>query len=223
MVAKLRRAFKVVYPWINLTFELWLLLYNIAYLFEKTPFYRPWLGWVGVDIRRLGVDDMVCRLQNSDLPLSDVPQRAARLATQRKSPIPDISKGLLTRLRRMLLSSPRLLLDSLKVLLPTAIFFVKFLEWWYSPSSPARTLSVSPLGPAVPPPRLLSPHPLGLRIDPIKYGECGLCHEQIANATAFPSGYVFCYRCAYDYVQKHGKCPVTLLPARVWQLRKILV
>ncbi|THH02397.1 hypothetical protein EW026_g447 [Hermanssonia centrifuga] len=207
MVANLRRAFKVVYPWINLTFELWLLLYNIAYLFEKTPFYRPWLGWVGVDIRRLGVDDM----------------RAARLATQRKSPIPDISKGLLTRLRRMLLSSPRLLLDSLKVLLPTAIFFVKFLEWWYSPSSPARALSVSPLGPAVPPPRLLSPHPLGLRIDPIKYGECGLCHEQIANATAFPSGYVFCYRCAYDYVQKHGKCPVTLLPARVWQLRKILV
>jgi hypothetical protein len=24
-------------------------------------------------------------------------------------------------------------------------------------------------------------------------------------------------------VEMHGKCPVTLLPARVWQLRKVLV
>lgn len=109
------------------------------------------------------------------------------------------------------------------MLLPTAIFFIRFLEWWYSPSSPARALAVSPLGPAVPPPRLLPPHPRGLRIDGSRYGECGLCHGAIANATAFPSGYVFCYKCAYEYVHEHGRCPVTLLPARVWQLRKILV
>ena len=51
------------------------------------------------------------------------------------------AQGLLQNLRRLLLSSPRLLLDSLNVILPTAIFFVKFLEWWYSPSSPARALS----------------------------------------------------------------------------------
>lgn len=109
------------------------------------------------------------------------------------------------------------------MLLPTAIFFIRFLEWWYSPSSPARALSVSPLGPAIPPPRLLPPHPRGLRIEGVKYGECGLCHQPLTNATAFPSGYVFCYKCAYEYVQEHGRCPVTLLPARVWQLRKILV
>lgn len=135
----------------------------------------------------------------------------------------DLPQGLLAKLRRMLISSPRLLLDSLKILLPTAIFFIRFLEWWYSPSSPARSLAVSPQGPAVPPPRMLPPHPRGLQIDGSKYGECGLCHGALANATAFPSGYVFCYRCAHDYIQEHGRCPVTLLPARVWQLRKILV
>lgn len=136
---------------------------------------------------------------------------------------PEGPQDLASRIRRLFFSSPRFLLDSLKVLLPTAIFFIKFLEWWYSPSSPARSLSVSPLGPAVPPPQMLPPHPRGLRMDEVKYGECGLCRGPINNATAFPTGYVFCYRCAYDYIQEHGRCPVTLLPVRVWQLRKILV
>ncbi len=33
--------------------------YNVAYAFERTPFYRPWLSWVGVDLRRLGIEDLV--------------------------------------------------------------------------------------------------------------------------------------------------------------------
>ncbi|CAL1701371.1 unnamed protein product [Somion occarium] len=203
---KFRRAFKRLYPWLNTTFEVWLLACNIAYLFDKTPYYRPWLSWIGVDLRRLGIEDL-------------------RAAGQVLTPKPRIekSRGILATLRHLLLSSPRLLLDSLKVLLPTAIFFVKFLEWWYSPSSPARALSTSPLGPAIPPPRLLPPHPQGIRIQELKYGECGLCNNAISNATALPSGYVFCYRCAHEYVEKNGKCPVTFLPARIWQLRKILV
>ena len=133
------------------------------------------------------------------------------------------AQGLLQNLRRLLLSSPRLLLDSLNVILPTAIFFVKFLEWWYSPSSPARALSSSPAGPAVPAPRIAKPHPQGIAVDPAAYGMCPLCRKGLANATALPSGYVFCYRCAYEYVEAEGRCPVTLLPARVWELRKILV
>ncbi len=148
-------------------------------------------------------------------------QRAAQVPAQR----PPVHKprGLLEVLKRVLWKSPRLFLDSLKVLLPTAIFFIKFLEWWYSPSSPARSLSTSPLGPIVPPPRLHPPHPQGIRMDDVEYGTCALCRNTISNATAFPSGYVFCYRCAHDWVEKHGRCPVTLMPARMWQLRKILV
>jgi len=203
--SKLCRWYRATYPWLNTTFEIWLLITNVAYLFERTPYYRPWLSWIGVDLRRLGVEDV----------------RAAQTAL--REPSGDGSKGFRSAMGRLLVQSPRFLLDSLKVLLPTAIFFVKFLEWWYSPSSPARALSASPLGPAVPPPRLLPPHPQGIRLDDVKYGQCPLCHDPIANATAMSSGYVFCYRCAYDYAKKHGKCPVTLLPSRVWQLRKILV
>jgi len=38
----------------NVSFELWITVYNIAYLFDKTPFYRPWLAWMGLDMRRAG-------------------------------------------------------------------------------------------------------------------------------------------------------------------------
>jgi hypothetical protein len=136
---------------------------------------------------------------------------------------PDRQRSIAQRLRALLISSPQLILDSLRLLLPTAIFFVKFLEWWYSPGSPARSLSTSPLGPAVPAPVMIRPHPQGIPFDPKAYGQCPICHNSINNATALPSGYVFCYRCAYEQVEKHGKCPVTLLPAKVWQLRKVMV
>ncbi|KAI0301875.1 hypothetical protein B0F90DRAFT_1667714 [Multifurca ochricompacta] len=169
---RLRRLYKRTYPWVNTTFEGWLLAYNVAYAFEKTPFYRPWLSWVGVDLRRLGVEDL----------------RAAAAVADKTKPL-EKSGGLISVLRRLILTSPRLLLDSLKLLLPTAIFFIKFLEWWYSPSSPARVLSTSPLGPAIPPPRLLEPHPKGIPVDWTKYGYCPLCQSAISNATALPSGY----------------------------------
>jgi len=203
---RFRRMFKIAYPYLNTSFELWLLLWNIAYLYDRAPSYRPWLSWIGVDIRRLGVEDF----------------RAANLAVQQTSR-PEIRRSLLARLRRLVLTAPRLLLDSLRLLLPTAIFFIKFLEWWYSPGSPARSLSSYPQGPAIPPPSILPPHPQGIYFDKRAYGVCPICRKSIANATALPSGYLFCYRCAYDQVEMHGKCPVTLLPARVWQLRKVLV
>lgn len=56
---RFRRIYKAVYPYLNTGVEVWLLLWNIAYLFDKTPSYRPWLSWIGVDLRRLGIEDFV--------------------------------------------------------------------------------------------------------------------------------------------------------------------
>jgi len=204
---RLRRLYKKAYPWINMALEGWIMAYNVAYAFERTPFYRPWLSWVGVDLRRVTIEDL----------------RAAAAATADRAKPLEKAGGPISVLRRLLLTSPRLVLDSLKILLPTAIFFIKFLEWWYSPSSPARVLATSPLGPAIPPPHLLPPHPKGIPIASTGYGYCGLCGSTIINATALPSGYVFCYRCAFSYVEKHGRCPVTFIPAHTWDLRKVLV
>ncbi|KAF7355038.1 Ankyrin repeat protein nuc-2 [Mycena sanguinolenta] len=119
-----RRIFRAVYPWLNTSFELWLLVCNIAYLFGKTPFYRPWLSWIGIDLRRLGAEDF--------------------RATAAANNSPSGPRTPLAIIRRLLLASPQALFESLRLLLPTAIFFVKFLEWWYSPGSPARSFSTSP-------------------------------------------------------------------------------
>ncbi|KIY45911.1 hypothetical protein FISHEDRAFT_76145 [Fistulina hepatica ATCC 64428] len=212
---RMKRLFKRLYPYMNSGFEVWLLISNISYLFGETPFYRPWLAWIGLDIRRLGIEDFVSTEnqfpQNANIKLSS--QRAASTV------VPPRPKTW----RKAIAASPKLLLDSLRFLLPTAIFFVKFLEWWYSTGSPARSFSASPLGPAVPPPTLLRPHPQGISFDPSDYGKCPLCHDTLNNPTAMPSGYVFCYRCAYEQVEKQGCCPVTLLPVKMWQLRKVLM
>ena len=194
---------------------------NVSYLFDKSSYYRPWLAWIGVDLRRLGADDSVCVMGNRQAVPLIFPQRG--MSSTASTSVKKQTAGFKTFLRSIAFSSPQYALDSLKVVLPTAIFFLKFLEWWYSPSSPARSLSTSPSGPAIPPPRLLPPHPRGLSVDPTKYGQCPICLGPINNATALPSGYVFCFRCVHDHVERHGRCPITLLPARIWQMRKILL
>lgn len=60
---RLRRMYKTLFPLLNTTFEAWLLVRNVAYLFDQTPYYRPWLSWIGVDLRRVGIDDLVRNMQ----------------------------------------------------------------------------------------------------------------------------------------------------------------
>lgn len=55
----MKRLFRQTWPTINATYEAILLAYNIGYLFDKTPYYRPWLHWLGVDLRRMSEQDYV--------------------------------------------------------------------------------------------------------------------------------------------------------------------
>ena len=220
-MGRFRGVYKRAYPWLNAGLELWLFIANVSYLFDKSSYYRPWLSWIGVDLRRLGADDLVRGIGNDES--IQLISRQREMGSTASSSVKQQAAGFKAYLRSLVFSSPQFLLDSLKVILPTTIFFFKFLEWWYSPSSPARSLSASPAGPAIPPPRLLTPHPKGLSVDPTKYGQCPICLGPIHNATALPSGYVFCFRCVHGHVEKHGRCPITLLPARTWQMRKILL
>lgn len=116
-----------------------------------------------------------------------------------------------------------ILLGSLKYTLPMAIFSLRFLEWLYSPSSPAQALMNTATSLPIPPPRMLLPHPKGIQVDQSIYGQCPICRDPISNATALPSGYVFCYRCAHTEAETNHRCPVTLIPAEVHQLRKVLL
>ena len=119
-----------VYPSLNATYYLSLLAFNLAYLFDNTKYSSPFLWLIGTRIRRL----------------SEVDYRAIALATEAPSnaagkagATPGLTTSILNPAIFARIVLPQLL-SSLKILLPTSIFALKFLEWWHA-SDFARQLS----------------------------------------------------------------------------------
>ncbi|CAD6986118.1 unnamed protein product, partial [Tilletia controversa] len=50
-------TFRRGYPHAAAAYQLWLLGYNLSYLFQRTPYWRPWFSLMRVDVRRMGADD----------------------------------------------------------------------------------------------------------------------------------------------------------------------
>jgi peroxin-12 len=84
---------------------------------------------------------------------------------------------------------------SLSTGLSVGVFFLQFLDWWYSSENQETIKSLTAL-PTPPPPVHLdynSDSPL----------------------------YVFCYRCVFNYVRSHQACPITGYPTEVQHLIKL--
>jgi len=57
---------------------------------------------------------------------------------------------------------------------------------------------------------------------PSDYKRCPICLKVRSNPTVLTlSGYVFCHQCILDHVRQHHYCPITLLPASEYHLRRI--
>ncbi len=57
------------------------------------------------------------------------------------------------------------------------------------------------------------------------HNSCPLCGAlPINNPAVYPTGYVFCYTCAFNWVDTNGRCPLTnvVLPEGKESLRKVL-
>ena len=50
---------------------------------------------------------------------------------------------------------------------------------------------------------------------------CSLCGKVRTNPTATPGGFVFCYPCIHEQIEKHGVCPITKESVGIAQLRKL--
>lgn len=118
-----------VYPSVNAAYYFSLLAFNLAYLFDGSKYHSPFLWLIGTRMRRLNEAD----------------GRAMAMATQ---PPPASSRTGARPGQTNSIFNPRLMtqtisqrmLSSLKILLPTSIFALKFLEWWHA-SDFARQLS----------------------------------------------------------------------------------
>ncbi|GAA6059539.1 hypothetical protein JCM10212_006037 [Sporobolomyces blumeae] len=188
--------FKQSYPYLTLLYELFLLVYNLRYLFGKSPYWRPWFRLLGIEVRRMGQEDY----QN----LSSVPSYLTTLLTPPPSSPPSTRPPALLVLRRLAALSPRIALDSLSLALPMAIFGFRFLEWWYSPNGGSGRLKgrggkgVQPALRAPPPsnvPKTARRGGSAATSPTFKKGICPIHAGPIENPTALPSGVVACYKC----------------------------
>ncbi|KDN48202.1 hypothetical protein K437DRAFT_255626 [Tilletiaria anomala UBC 951] len=221
------------YPYAASFYQLWLLIYHMRYLFGKSPYWRPWLRWMRVDVRRVSQDDYP----------NSVPILPPDLPHPLREPVPFFTS--------LIRSSPFIFFELLKYALPASIFFFKFLEWWYSSDNPRRRRGggdgnggAAPaqggFGTNVPlfgPPSVLMPDKEGVlfhkeegyqpprvptkmalaggmhgptNVASLLHNSCPLCgRTPVANPCMLPTGYVFCYTCAHAYVDEHGQCPVT--------------
>lgn len=117
-----------VYPSVNAAYYFAILAFNLAYLFDSSKFHNPFFWLIGTRIRRMGEADY----------------KAIDLASQ---PSPSAAGGARPGETNSIFS-PRAvarviipkLFSSLRILLPTSIFALKFLEWWHA-SDFARQLS----------------------------------------------------------------------------------
>ncbi|KAI1147822.1 putative peroxisome biosynthesis protein (PAS10/Peroxin-12) [Nemania diffusa] len=108
-----------VYPSIHAAYYFSIIAFNLAYLFDNTKYHNPLLWLISTRLRRMNSADF---------------QAIEALS----KPKPGNSPGS-TSIFNPRTIGPKLL-GSLSILLPTSIFALKFLEWWYA-SDFAKQLS----------------------------------------------------------------------------------
>lgn len=119
-----------VYPSVNAAYYFALLAFNLAYLFDGSKYHSPFLWLIGTRMRRMNEAD------HRAIALAAEPKAAA---PSRPGARPGQSSSIFSPRTVTHTVYPRLL-SSLRILLPTSIFALKFLEWWHA-SDFARQLS----------------------------------------------------------------------------------
>ncbi|XP_063808629.1 peroxisome assembly protein 12 [Pseudophryne corroboree] len=197
-----KRCYKAIlasYPFVKLSWEGCFLFYQLRYILWNTRHHSPLLSLAGVQLARLTLEDMQAMDSKSGKSVS----------TQSVLSVGSILKKALGGVSMTLSSS-----------LSLGVFFLQFLEWWYSSENQDTLKSLSSL-PAPSPPihfdlEIYSP------LLPKLKTVCPLCRKVRVNDTALgTSGYVFCYRCAYYYVKNHQRCPVSGYPTELQHLIRL--
>ncbi|KAL8811408.1 MAG: hypothetical protein Q9223_007539, partial [Gallowayella weberi] len=120
-----------IYPSINAAYYFSLLAFDLAYLFDNTKYFSPFLWLVGTRIRRM---------DQADYRAISLAEQIPPIPTSRQTPRPgQTNNSMWSPITFTTVIYPRLL-SSLRLLLPTSIFALKFLEWWHA-SDFARQLS----------------------------------------------------------------------------------
>nr|GMD50030.1 peroxisome biogenesis protein 12 [Ipomoea batatas] len=217
---RIQKVVAACYPWIHAGNEGLSFSYQLLYLLDATGFYSFGLHALGIH---------VCRATGQELMYT-----SSRISKIRKHELERLrGPPWLKKVQGGLLSCAYAVLDYAQTGLIAAVFFFKMMEWWYQ-SAEERMSAPTIYPPPLPPPapkvsrfELLS----GVLFMPVaKDGIplppdrtlCPLCSQKRANPSVVSvSGFVFCYSCIFKYVSQYKRCPVTLMPATVDQIRRL--
>ncbi|XP_068021501.1 peroxisome assembly protein 12 [Melanerpes formicivorus] len=196
------RAFLAAYPFVNMTWEGWFLIQQLCYILGKAQHHSPLLRLAGVRLVRLTAEDIQALEKRS----------AAAPSSQALS----IKSRVQAAARKALGGAA----FSLSTGLSVSIFFLQFLDWWYSSENQETIKSLTAL--PTPPPPVHLDHAATSALLPQLKTVCPLCRKTRVNATALStSGFVFCYRCIYSHVKAHQSCPVTGYATELQHLVKL--
>ncbi|XP_006119669.2 peroxisome assembly protein 12 [Pelodiscus sinensis] len=198
------RAFLAAYPFVNMAWEGWFLSQQLCYLLGKAQHHSPLLGLAGVRLVRLTAEDIQA-LEQKLAEATAGQQVACSIKEQVQSTVKKALGGIAL---------------SLSTGLSVGVFFLQFLDWWYSSENQETIKSLTAL--PTPPPPVHLDHGIRSPLLPALKTVCPLCHKIRANDTVLStSGFVFCYRCVYTYVKSHQRCPITGYATELQHLVKL--
>jgi peroxin-12 len=202
-------VFRAVYPFLSSTHEAARFWYQLLYLLNKTPYFSPELHLLGLVVARVSGQDVAMAERRKAMRYNERLQWAQQ------------SRGwpFSQRVREAWVRVSSAVGTHTRSALILAVFGYKLLEWWYT--SAEQKLGGQQAPPPPPPPPAPKPSPQGIRL-PSDLGICPLCRAKRVNpAMISTSGFVFCYPCAFKFVESQGCCPVTNISAQVDQIRRL--
>lgn len=206
LVKRLQKAIGACYPWLHAGNEGSSFAYQLLYLLDATKFYSFGLHALGIH---------VCRATGQEL--MDTSSRISKIRSRERERL--CGSPWLKALQGGLLSCAYAVLDYAQTGLIAAVFFFKMMEWWYQSAEERMSApTVYPPPPPPPPPKVAKE---GIPL-PQDRTLCPLCLQKRTNPSVMAvSGFVFCYTCIFKYASQYKRCPVTLMPTTVDQIRRL--
>ena len=214
-----KKRFLQLYPYMHLTHEGSIFLYQFAYLLGLTPYWSFSLHGLGIFLRRITVADVNQMEQQRS---SDQPKRPGLPTASAAPPQTTFSGGAMGFARSILKSHIRSLIA---LYLLSNIFtswrasFMRQLRlrrrrWIVGDEDETSTSNEQNNGSKVLTPIPPPPYPTACRGEEVANNwACPICKGARINPTASRSGYVFCYRCLILHLRQEGEyCPVTHMP-----------
>jgi peroxin-12 len=227
-VDNIKEKFFNFYPYIHMTHELSIFLYQFAYLLGYTPYWSFSMHTLRVMLRRITVAD-VQEQQRQKMQLSQKQSRTLQSSSLSSPSTNSDTKNVATPIKpSSMIKSALLFSVSYALLSGWASHFQRELRLrrrrWIAGEESSTTDNTDTTNdenvgssrrktnlPIPPPP--MKPKVLLDDDDNEKHIDkwsCPICHESRINPTASTSGYVFCYRCLIMHLRQEGQyCPVT--------------